>query len=689
MERPKKSCSCFGIFSKKAPKKVDQGSGTHQKVRSSLINFSTSVFQSEENQMNNSLSSTQKIQSNLPFSNTLTSSMCRTPNIYQFPSSHIRENSANPCSELKAKHEDLPPVRRNSISFKQGEELPYRRYDDIVREKRNLEEVREKMMSTETSVVLKSEKGLERKVDCEVLEGKLDKVKEDEEVKGRGRFGDLNILEKLPINNIKTEFNSLENFEKPETIPKLFPDQRSNSFIIHELDQIPSQFPPFSKSDLKPQESSIPGTQSLEPPSETQPPPPATSVLLQPVPTPKRSFPASLSPLEVHPAQPQSPLASLAPLAPLAQFPPTELPLQSCEIVEELSAIQPKPEEKFKIFPSSNLPQPFISQEEPIIHLKSQNFQVDSFLPKPEAPVFLKISSKSSQSDDIPDPGSDPIPDPQPSEKVPEIPASASPKQSLNIEHLGENFLESNIFIKEAAKKSFENLVSRFSLEKKQAKLLIPGKPGAQAAVQGNLEVPRKVDLKFKNSQEILRELIPKPADFQLALGQNLNPRADSDEFERDFMSKPEKSLSHSKSLSVNNTVVIHESQEHSKCLSYIRKDFESSYSGKKIKLILDSNDLLSPQNLIISPRNGMRRLPSLKISPIKSILSADDYSDILSFLKNSPHGSAMSVKGAPDINVAKKYKLPALKPITPHYFHKKRSAPQLKQKPRISIEHA
>ena len=606
--------------------------------------------------------------------------MCRTPNIYQFSNSHVRENSANPCSELKAKIEDLPPVRRNSISFKQGQEIPYCRFDERPKSKGFEEEGREKMMSTESSVVLKSEKGLERKVDREVLQGKLDWVKEEEERKDGARAGDLANPEMLPINNIKTELNPLESIQNPESKPKPLPEEKPYSEIIQEIEKIPPQYPP-SDSCSKPQEISTPAIQNpVLPPEVAQSlplPSSATPILPEPVCTSKK-FPPSLSPLKVHPVN--SPT--------LPTLPSTNPAPQPCEIIEDLKPIEAKPEEKVKIFPLPDLPQPFISQEEPIIHLKSQNFQVDSLLNKPEEPVFLKIASKSSQNDEIPDPDSKPVANLQIYEKNIEIPASCSPKQSLNIEKLGENFLENNIFIKEAAKKSFENLVNRFSLEKKQVKLLIPGKPTEpQAGIQENLEVPRKINLKFKNSQEILRDLIPKPPDSQFPSVQSPNPA----EIFTDFKSKPEKiekSLSHSKSLSVNNTVIIHESHEHSKRLSFIGKDFESSYSGKKIKLVLDSNDLPSPQNFIISPRNAIRRLPSLKISPIKSILSADDYSDILSFLKNSPHGSAMSIKAEPDMNVAKKYKLPALKPITPHYFHKKRSAPQLKQKPRILIEH-
>ena len=683
MERPKKSCSCFSIFSKKIPKKVDQGTDTRQMVRSSLINFSTSVYQSEENQMNNSLSSTQKIQSSLPFYNTLTSPLCRTPSIYQFSNSHIRENSANPNTELKAINEDLPPVRRNSVSFKQNEEFEAVGFDGNVEEKKIPERPRERMMSTESSVVLKFEKGLERKGDVEPVGGKLDGVKGEDEHGAKGGLGELKSSETCSKPDIKSEVSSSKNIDNIELKQNLLEEKKSGLEIIHNIEKNPENFSLNPIPKPNPQENPI--SSNLDPKPFSSPefqPKFQESHESNPSSITKPSHSSSLSPLKMH--------QNLPKVHPV-QF-SKETPIVSCEIIEELSSKFPKPEEKVKIFPSSPPTHPFISQEEPVIHLKSQNFKVDSSLKKPEEPVFLKIISKSNQNDDVPDIDNEAVSNPFLHENILNAPSSLSPKQSVNINILGDNFLDNNIFIKEAAKKSFENLVNRFSLEKKQVKLSIPGKLSEiQAPSQALLEVPKRNDSKFKNSQEILRELVIKPAGPPLALGQKLNPLSDSYEIEKDFRIKPgriEKSLSHSKSLSVNNTVIINESRSHSKWLSLMGKDFESSYSGKKIKLVLDSNDLPSNQNFIISPRNAIRRLPSLKISPIKSILSADDYSDILSFLKNSPHCSGMSNKKEPDMNVAKKYKLPALKPITPHYFNKKRSAPQLKQKPRILIEH-
>ena len=632
--------------------------------------------------MNNSLSSTQKIQSSLPFYNTLTSPLCRTPSIYQFSNTQIRENSANPNTELKENNEDLPPVRRNSISFKQNEEFEVGRLAGNSEERKIPEVPRERMMSTESSVVLKSEKGLERKVDIDAEGGKIGCVKGEEEHGSKGGLGELKSSSTSLKYDIKSEDCSSIRIDNHEVKQNFLDEKKSAAEIIHKIDKNPDNFSLNSIPAKNPQERPMPSNLDSKSHSDPEFQPKIIELYEhKPSSIPKQSRSSSLSPFKVYQKFPLSqPILA-----------PNESPIVACEIIEELSSKIPKPEEKVKIFPLLP-PPPFISQEEPIIHLKSQNFQVDSLLKKPEEPVFLKLISKSNQNDDVPDPDYEAASNPFLCENILNAPSSSSPKQSLNINILGENFLDNNIFIKEAAKKSFENLVNRFSLEKKQVKLSIPGKLSEiPAPAQANLEVPKRNDLKFKNSQEILRELVIKPAGPPLALGQKLNLLSDSYDIEKDFrikQDKTEKSLSHSKSLSVNNTVIINESRNHSKRLSLMGKDFESSYSGKKIKLILDSNDFPSPANLIISPRIGIRRLPSLKISPIKSILSADDYSDILSFLKNSPHCSAMSNKKEPDMNVAKKYKLPALKPITPHYFNKKRSAPQLKQKPRILIEH-
>jgi hypothetical protein len=66
------------------------------------------------------------------------------------------------------------------------------------------------------------------------------------------------------------------------------------------------------------------------------------------------------------------------------------------------------------------------------------------------------------------------------------------------------------------------------------------------------------------------------------------------------------------------------------------------------------------------------KTLPILEISPIKSLISQDDYSDILAVL-NSPHNLS-DFHHIPDLFIRTSQKpkqLPHLKPITPHYSKK------------------
>ena len=147
------------------------------------------------------------------------------------------------------------------------------------------------------------------------------------------------------------------------------------------------------------------------------------------------------------------------------------------------------------------------------------------------------------------------------------------------------------------------------------------------------------------------------------------------------------------------NSVVIHNSINLSKLEFLFCKDTKQSIITEKkprrrndfSASIENPLDLVGELNsILLSPRYIKERLPSLKISPIKSANSIDDYSDILSMIKHPSGGSYLQRKVViPELfsNLTRKNKLPALKPITPHYFNKKRSVPLLKRKPNVLIE--
>ena len=147
------------------------------------------------------------------------------------------------------------------------------------------------------------------------------------------------------------------------------------------------------------------------------------------------------------------------------------------------------------------------------------------------------------------------------------------------------------------------------------------------------------------------------------------------------------------------NSMVIHNSINLSTLDFLFCKDTEQSISKDKrpkrrndfsasIENPLDMVGELS--SILLSPRYIKERLPSLKISPIKPANSIDDYSDILSMIQHSSRGLHLQKKAViPELfsKLTRKNKLPALKPITPHYFNKKRSVPLLKRKTNVLIE--
>ena len=648
MERQKKSCSCFGIFSKKIPKKVDQGTEARQVIRSSLVNFSSSHFNAEENPLNNSLSATQKLHSSIPLANTLTSPLCRTPSMFQFSSTSLRQGSGKPCTSVKGQSIGEIPQRKNSLPVSQVEEifkedLQGNRFE----EKKMIERRLDRIPSTESSVVLIQEKSFNP----------------------AARSSLITFPSSLPVSLpcVPKEVQSEERKEVPqpqklESTPSLEVLEKCSQGLHPGLPLLPS---PIEKTNNPKEE------EKKEKEEEEK----------------KEEGPKNFE------SQQFSKILQVPEISPLVVV---------CEIIEELD----EKSKSVSLNGEENKFFPFISKEEPVINTKTENFQIDVELNQQEEPVFLRIVQKRSEDDEPP---------PEPDFTSPLLPVTKilgavesepgfTPNQLIQFKY-PEPILDSNFFIKEAAKKSFENLVNRISSDKKfqnqPEKVKFPENPvkpiklplkpleslidppKIQAPLEHPQLVPRKVDLKFKNSQEILKEMFMKPKNPSFEPNANQKYEYNNSLASISEVEKPV--LNHSKSLSLanNNTVIVHESKDYSRRLSIFTKDFEYSYSGKQLKHALSPTDF-SNKNLI-SPRYYKKRLPSLKISPIKSILSADDYSDILSFLKNSPRSSPKADN--PKID-SKKYKLPALKPITPHYFNKKRNAPQPKQKARILIEH-
>ena len=144
-----------------------------------------------------------------------------------------------------------------------------------------------------------------------------------------------------------------------------------------------------------------------------------------------------------------------------------------------------------------------------------------------------------------------------------------------------------------------------------------------------------------------------------------------------------------------NNSVIVHDSISIS--------NMHSLFYEEKAKITQNLNsvsDFFVPNDnfvcfaekmspIITFPKYGKKKLPSLKISPIKSVISVDDYSDIISLIKSPKEYQSFAKKlSVPDLfsKNNRKNKLPALKPITPHFLNKKKSAPLLKNRAKVTI---
>ena len=81
---------------------------------------------------------------------------------------------------------------------------------------------------------------------------------------------------------------------------------------------------------------------------------------------------------------------------------------------------------------------------------------------------------------------------------------------------------------------------------------------------------------------------------------------------------------------------------------------------------------------------------PHFEVSPIKSMISIDDYSDILAVLSNSEYPSRLTTAMIPDIFIrpsqTKPRLLPFLKPTTPHFFSNRSAVPRFRKDNRALI---
>ena len=112
-----------------------------------------------------------------------------------------------------------------------------------------------------------------------------------------------------------------------------------------------------------------------------------------------------------------------------------------------------------------------------------------------------------------------------------------------------------------------------------------------------------------------------------------------------------------------------------------------NTYSPKEINDPIFTPELRVDDNKILGINE--KRLPVLEISPIKSMMSVDDYSDIVAALA-SPVREKIQFSRIPDlfIKATKKTKqLPLLKPSTPYYFSKTSCIAKMRKENKVFID--
>lgn len=100
-----------------------------------------------------------------------------------------------------------------------------------------------------------------------------------------------------------------------------------------------------------------------------------------------------------------------------------------------------------------------------------------------------------------------------------------------------------------------------------------------------------------------------------------------------------------------------------------------------------EENSVGSPGLEVLVKSDIEKNLPSLEVSPIKSMVSVDDYSDVLNAFNHPVLNSKLAV---PDLFIRNKIKqrpLPLLKPSTPRYLNRQLLVPKLRKDNQILIE--
>ncbi|OMJ78110.1 hypothetical protein SteCoe_22177 [Stentor coeruleus] len=673
MERPKKqSCSCFGFLSKKDSKKVDKGTDTEAIGRMSLTNFPASLIPTDDNPfVNSSMGSTQKLVSRFPMSNTMTTSLCRTPLINNLTSSFAQnlENSIkNPDAAPNSLSRKPSLTRRSSMpdflqnlysaenydneKFSQAEEKKLfvqeiqrssEKLGSIHRNKSSEVIRREIVQSTEASMTVNKDQGVFNIVTNKDLNAKLQKLNRKIEIQKAEEEYKKTYMIKEEEKEKVSEWNTV----------KFFSDNQNNK--INEQKKI-QEISVNDKLGIESQKKLIENAMVITEDS--------LELVLTPQ-NPKKKF--------------------------------QSVDDKTTKLIVETDKIEDKIETKEEIY---KLKDDFQEHDKQMSILTKESIPMKlslGILANPQSlvkPGGDKIGKKNHPSKSTPNlicprepqkylqiPLNLVLESPKPQgnfnlhEKPLNVVRKSSSKSPIRSVFLSENNFEpfspvqhaiktptdgeKNFILKDTAMKCFEHLVST---------------------------KPTKLKPKPKLPQLNLDQLPPKPP---IKLSQKSSERISNNKLKEQLLKSLEKS---------NNTIVVHDSINSARQILPICKNLNKSVSEKNfstLDLILDANDnRITDEDQVsafeISPKYCIKRLPSLKISPIKSIISIDEYSDLMSFIKTSPDISKLSEKlmiPEASIKLKKKSKLPALKPITPHYFQKKRSAPQIKNKQKMSVE--
>lgn len=99
---------------------------------------------------------------------------------------------------------------------------------------------------------------------------------------------------------------------------------------------------------------------------------------------------------------------------------------------------------------------------------------------------------------------------------------------------------------------------------------------------------------------------------------------------------------------------------------------------------------IISPGLELIGKSTLDKNLPMLEISPIKSIMSMDDYSDIVAAMAHVDTQVPLVKRRAPDLFIKayqRNKQMPLLKPTTPRYIGKRNLVPKMRRDNQLFIE--